>query len=485
METDSNIVIGRNYIDGKFVESLKEDMFDVVNPSSETLIGKFPLGTIEDAKSAIDSAYEAQKSWEKVQPVQRAKYMNIVAKKIRERREQLARIITEEEGKLLKYAQSEVDKTADYIDYMAEWARRIEGEIIPSDRPNENILLYWKPLGVVAGILPWNSPFFLFARKMAPAMIAGDTIVIKPSSETPINAYEFAKIIHDANVPKGVVNVITGKGSIVGNSIVTNDKVGLISVTGSTEAGSQIMAAAANNITKLSLELGGKAPAIVMNDADLENTVNWVKMSRIVNSGQVCNCAERIYVQEGIADKFTDRISKAMVELKVGDPIKDPSVDLGPLINHDAQKRVESMVSEAVSDGAKVRVGGKETKINGRGFFFQPTVISEVPNDSNIIRNEIFGPVLPITTFSTLEEVIEMANDSSYGLTSSIYTQNIDIAMKAANELKFGETYINRENGEEMQGFHSGWRKSGLGGDDGKHGLYEFLNSHVVYIKYK
>jgi lactaldehyde dehydrogenase/glycolaldehyde dehydrogenase len=440
---------------------------------------------VEDAKHAIDVAYEAQKSWEKLPPIQRAKYMRSIAQKIRERREHIARVITEEEGKLLKYAQAEVDKTADYIDYMAEWARRIEGEIIPSDRANENILLYWKPVGVVVGILPWNSPFFLFARKMDPAMIAGDTIVIKPSSETPINAYEFAKAIHDANIPKGVVNVITGKGSVVGNSLVTSDKIGLISVTGSTEAGSQIMRAAAKNITKLSLELGGKAPAIVMNDADLENTVNWVKMSRIVNSGQVCNCAERVYVQEDMADKFINKISKAMSDLKVGNPLKDLSVDMGPLISRDAQERVASMIEEAVSSGGKVRTGGKEIKIEGKGFFVQPTVISEVPQSSEIMQREIFGPVLPIATFSTLDEAIEMANDSSYGLTSSIYTQNVDTAMRAVNELKYGETYVNRENGEAMQGFHSGWRKSGLGGDDGKHGLYEFMNTHVVYVQYK
>ena len=344
MEKYKDIVIGQNYINGEFVESFNEDTFEVVNPSTEDIIGRFPLGSEEEVKHAIDVAYEAQKSWEKLPPIQRAKYMRAIAQKIREKREHLARVITEEEGKLLKYAQGEVDKTADYIDYMAEWARRLEGEIIPSDRSNENILLYWKPLGVVAGILPWNSPFFLFARKMAPSMIAGDTIVIKPSSETPINAYEFAKAIHDSNVPKGVVNVITGKGSVVGNSLVTSDKIGLISVTGSTEAGSQIMGSAAKNITKLSLELGGKAPAIVMNDADLEHTVNWVKMSRIVNSGQVCNCAERVYVQEGIADKFIDKISKAMSDLKIGNPLKDLSVDMGPLINRDAQKRVGSMV---------------------------------------------------------------------------------------------------------------------------------------------
>lgn len=281
------------------------------------------------------------------------------------------------------------------------------------------------------------------------------------------------------------MNVITGKGSVVGNSLVTSDKIGLISVTGSTEAGSQIMGSAAKNITKLSLELGGKAPAIVMNDADLENTVNWVKMSRIVNSGQVCNCAERVYVQEDMADKFINKISKAMSDLKVGNPLKDLSVDMGPLISRDAQERVASMIEEAVSSGGKVRTGGKEIKIEGKGFFVQPTVISEVPQSSEIMQREIFGPVLPIATFSTLDEAIEMANDSSYGLTSSIYTQNVDTAMRAVNELKYGETYVNRENGEAMQGFHSGWRKSGLGGDDGKHGLYEFMNTHVVYVQYK
>jgi lactaldehyde dehydrogenase/glycolaldehyde dehydrogenase len=470
------------FINGKFVDSSSEKKFNVINPSTEEVISECPEGTVEDTRKAIDAAYESQKKWAKLPAIERAKYLRKIADGIRKNAEMLATTIVEEQGKIRPLARVEVDFTADYIDYMAEWARRLEGEIIPSDRPNENIFLYRMPIGVVAGILPWNFPFFLIARKMAPALITGNTVVIKPSSDTPNNAFEFAKIVAHTDLPSGIFNLVSGKGSVVGNELASNPKIGMVSFTGSVETGSKIMELASKNITKVSLELGGKAPAIVMDDADIDLAVKAIKDSRVINTGQVCNCAERVYVHEKIADEFIEKMTKAMEETSYGDPLRE-EVDMGPLINANALKSVDGMVKHAVEQGAKMVIGGR-AEDRKKGFFYKPTVLVNCTQNMDIIHKEIFGPVLPIVKFKNLDEAIEMANDSEYGLTSSIYTQNIDVAMRAANEIKFGETYVNRENFEAMQGFHAGWRKSGIGGDDGKHGVEEFTNTHVIYLQY-
>jgi lactaldehyde dehydrogenase/glycolaldehyde dehydrogenase len=470
------------FINGKFVDSSSEKKFNVINPSTEEVISECPEGTVEDTRKAIDAAYESQKKWAKLPAIERAKYLRKIADGIRKNAEMLATTIVEEQGKIRPLARIEVDFTADYIDYMAEWARRLEGEIIPSDRPNENIFLYRMPIGVVSGILPWNFPFFLIARKMAPALITGNTVVIKPSSDTPNNAFEFAKIVAHTDLPSGIFNLVSGKGSVVGNELASNPKVGMVSFTGSVETGSKIMELASKNITKVSLELGGKAPAIVMDDADIDLAVKAIKDSRVINTGQVCNCAERVYVHEKIADEFIEKMTKAMEETSYGDPLRE-EVDMGPLINANALKSVDGMVKHAVEQGAKMVIGGR-AEDRKKGFFYKPTVLVNCTQNMDIVHNEIFGPVLPVVKFKNLDEAIEMANDSEYGLTSSIYTQNIDVAMRAANEIKFGETYVNRENFEAMQGFHAGWRKSGIGGDDGKHGIEEFTNTHVVYLQY-
>ena len=468
------------YINGEFVES--SETISVINPSDKKIVSYIPKGTQKDVDAAVDAADAAQDSWGKLPAIERAGYLRKIAQKIRDNADMLAHTITQEQGKVLGLAQVEVNFTADYMDYMAEWARRYEGEIIQSDRPNENIFLFKLPIGVAAGILPWNFPFFLIARKLAPAFVTGNTIVIKPSSDTPNNAFEFAKLVDEVGLPKGVFNLISGQGSVVGNSLASNKKVGIISFTGSVPAGVKIMEAAAKNVTKVSLELGGKAPAIVMGDADIDLAVEAIKNSRVINNGQVCNCAERVYVHSSIAKEFIDKMTKAMAATTYGNPLEE-EVDMGPLINEAAITNVQRLVDSAVKKGATITTGGKRASRED-GFYYEPSVLINVKQDMEIIQEEIFGPVLPIMTFETLDEAIALANDSEFGLTSSIYTQNIDVAMRACKEIKFGETYINRENFEAMQGFHAGWRKSGIGGADGKHGLEEFLQTKVVYLQY-
>ncbi len=468
------------YINGKFVESRSGKWIDVLNPSTEEVISRQPEGTIEDVNEALDAAKVAQPAWAALPAIQRAAYLNKIATGIRNRREEFIDIIMREQGKTLTWATVEVDVTADYFDYMATFARHIEGEIIPSDRPGEIIMLNKRPIGVVAGILPWNFPFFLIARKAGAALIAGCTIVIKPSQITPENCTEFAKILDEVALPAGVINIVTGKGSVIGNEMAGSAKVDIVSVTGSVGAGEQIMRAASKNITKVSLELGGKAPAIVFPDADLEATAQWVIDSRIGNNGQICNNAERLYVHKSIKEEFTQLLLKKFEAVKVGDPCQDHSVDMGPLVEQRALESVEAKVAKAISQGAKVLCGGH--RVGEKGYFYAATLLDNCTQDMDIIHEETFGPVLPIVEFEDTDQVIAWANDVEYGLASSVFTKDIDTAAKVTRGLQFGETYINREHFEAMQGFHAGVKKSGIGGADGKHGVEEYLSTHVTYL---
>ncbi|WP_455814847.1 aldehyde dehydrogenase [Pseudomonas graminis] len=471
------------YINGEFVENRADRWIEVINPATEAVLSRIPEGSAEDAQRAIDAAAAAQPAWEALPAIERGNWLQKIAQGVRQRAAELAATIVAEGGKTQELAETEVFFTADYLDYMAGWARRYEGEIVQSDRPQENILVFKKAIGVTTGILPWNFPFFLIARKAAPALLTGNTIVIKPSELTPNNAIIFAQIVDEIGLPAGVFNLVTGYGPVVGHELAANPKVGLVSLTGSVGAGIATMQAAAKNITKVSLELGGKAPAIIMNDADLDLAVKAIVASRMINTGQVCNCAERLYVQDGVYDEVVERLTAAFKQVTFGDPASQKGLDMGPLITAAALQRVEQKVADAVTAGAKVVTGGR--RAGSTGFFFEPTLLTQVTQKMNIMQEETFGPVLPVMKFSTLDEVIALANDSEYGLTSSIFTQNINTAMLALKQLKFGETYINREHFEAMQGFHAGWRKSGIGGADGRHGLEEYLQTHVAYLQYQ
>jgi lactaldehyde dehydrogenase/glycolaldehyde dehydrogenase len=472
----------QNFVNGKFVPSSGRDRIEVLNPASGKSICTVPDSTAADVEAAVSAAETAQRDWARRPAIERAKVLRAIASKIRDRVEDIARVITEEQGKVLPLARIEASFTAEYFEYMAEWARRIEGEILESDRAGETIFLFRQPIGVIGGILPWNFPFFLIARKAAPALVTGNTIVIKPSEETPHNAVKFCELLDGTGLPAGVINIVHGRGATAGKALASSSKIGMITFTGSVETGSAIMSAAAPNITKVNLELGGKAPAIVMGDGDVDLAVKAIKASRVINSGQVCNCAERVYVQKKVADEFLDKITAAMKSTTFGDPLVDDTVDYGPLINEAGYQKVHRLVESAVAAGASVVTGGSRAESRS-GYYYQPTVVSGCRQDMDIIRREVFGPVVPIITFNDLDEAINFANDSDYGLTSSIYTRDLNVALRACQEIRFGETYINRENFEAMQGFHAGWRKSGIGGADGKHGLYEFTQTHVVYMQ--
>jgi len=473
------------FINGKFVKSTSTDVIKVINPNTEELLATIPKGSVEDANLALDAAQNAQPKWKALTAIERASYLHKMADVIRENRVFLAKTLAEEQAKVIGLAQVEIDVTAEYFDYNAGWARRIEGEIIQSDRHKEHIFLHKAPIGVAVGICPWNFPFFVMARKIAPSIITGNTCVVKPSSIAPITIMEFAKLINKTGVPEGVVNFVCGSGSIVGNALAKSPVAGIISLTGSVDAGQRIISATAKNITKVSLELGGKAPAIVCADANLDLAVNAVFTSRVIYSGQVCNCAERAYVEDSIYDEFMEKMADKMANAKVREVFSEDDPDMSSLVSRAQIDKVEAMVEFAKKEGAEVVVGGKRMEEFSKGFFYQPTLLTNCRQEMQVIQEEVFGPVLPVIKFSSLEEAIALANDSQYGLTSSVFSEDFNKVMHVSNELQYGETYINREHFEAIQGFHAGWKKSGIGGADGKHGMEEYLQTKVIYAQYR
>ena len=471
------------YINGQFVESSSGNYIDVLNPSTEEVCSRQPEGTVEDVVTALDAARAAQKAWAKVPAIERASYLKKFADGIRKREQEFIDIIIKEQGKTRSWATTEVQVTAEYFDYMASFARHIEGEIIQSDNRGESIFLSKQPIGVVAGILPWNFPFFLIARKAGAALMAGCAIVIKPAQLTPENCTVFAEIVHESGLPAGLFNVITGRGSVVGHALASSPKIDCVSVTGSVGAGESIMRAAAQNITKVSLELGGKAPVIVFPDADLELAAQAILDSRIGNNGQICNNAERLYVHKDVKAELTKLLVEKFKAVKVGNPALDPNVDMGPLVEKKALESVEAKVLNAVEQGANILCGGY--RVGEKGYFYAATLLDNCRQDMDIIHEETFGPVLPIVEFENIDQVLEWANDCEYGLASSVFTNDINTATRCCRELEFGETYVNRFHFEGMQGFHAGMKKSGIGGADGKHGVEEYLVTHVTYLATK
>ncbi|KAA6322872.1 Lactaldehyde dehydrogenase [termite gut metagenome] len=473
----------QQFINGSLTDSHSSDWIEVEDPYTGKIISRVPKGDDADAYAALEAAKKSQTAWAAQPAAQRAGYLRQMAALIRANRLELAKTLASEQAKVLPLAQVEIDLTADYFEYYAGWARIYEGEIIQSDRLNENIFLFRKPIGVVVGICPWNFPFFVMARKVAPALLTGCTIVLKPSSLTPNTTFEFAKLVATLGLPKGVVNFVSGSGKTLGNTLVKSPLTDMVTLTGSVEAGVEIIKATADNVTKVSLELGGKAPAIVFEDADLDIAVKGIVDSRVIYSGQVCNCAERAYVHKNVYDRFIDKFTKAMQAVTYGDPFASPAPSMSSQIDRTQQEKIDALVVRAKAAGAEALTGGKKADTS-TGYFYEPTVLVNCRQDMEIVQKEVFGPVIPILPFSEYEEAIALANDCEYGLTSSVFTTNINTTLQAIKDLKFGETYVNREHFEGMQGFHAGWRKSGIGGADGKHGLMEYLQSQVAYIQF-
>lgn len=471
-------------IDGEYVSHKENKTVQVTNPATNEVIGEVPSLEKVDVDYAISSAQKAFPKWKKTPASERARLVKQLLRLMQEESSLnvIGKAITLEMGKSYSSAKSEVFYAAELGEYQTEWARRIEGDVVESDNTNEKILSIREPLGVIGIIVPWNFPIYVLIRKMVPALIAGNTVVIKPSIKSPLSALELSRLIADTDIPKGVINIVTGEDSIVGEALTSSERINMITFTGSTAVGKRIMEKCAQNMIKVSLELGGKAPAVVMEDADIELAVQAVTGGRLANSGQVCNNTERVYVQKSIKEKFVSSLLEAFSNVEYGDGFINPEIGVTCLVSPNDAKRVHALVEEAVSEGATVLCGGK--LVSGTSSFYPPTLLDNCTQKMNIIHEEVFGPVLPIVEFETLEEVIELVNDSDYGLTSNVYSNNYRHVMELTSNIESGEIYVNRQQGEAYQGYHSGWKKSGIGGDDGKHGFYEFTQIKTVYLKY-
>jgi lactaldehyde dehydrogenase/glycolaldehyde dehydrogenase len=473
------------YINGAWEDSLTGQTADVLNPSTEEVLGTVQNGNEEDAEKALQAAQAASKTWAATPARKRAELLYAFTAEIRANRDRLADLLCREQGKLFKVAQFEVDVVCSFIEYACEWARHFEGDIVQSDNPDEHIWIHKIPRGVVVGITAWNFPLALAGRKIGPALVAGNTMVLKPTTETPLATLELGPLAKKAGIPDGVLNIVTGPGRVLGSALVKNPITKMISMTGSTPAGQQIFRDAAENMAHVQLELGGKAPCIVFEDADMDAAVEGALHSRFDNCGQVCTCNERMYVQDTVYDAFMKKFMARVRELKVGDPF-DPETDIGPKVNASEQKHMEELVELSIKEGATVAFGGKkpEGPQFEKGYWFEPTILTDVKQGMTIVHEESFGPILPVIKFSTFDEVIGYANDCEYGLAAMVFTKDMNKIMKLNAELEFGEIYVNRGHGEQHQGFHNGYKLSGSGGEDGKYGFEQYLEKKTFYVKF-
>jgi len=474
----------RNYIGGAWVESTLKEWIEVENPATGQVIASVPRGNADDADRAVTAAYQAQPAWEALPPASRGQLLKDLARVILENRERLARMVIAEQGKPLQEARGEIEGAALYLTYAAEEARRITGDIIPSDNPDEQIWIQKVAHGVVIALTAWNYPAGLMCRKIGPALIAGNTVVVKSHEGTPTTALEIAQLADQVGFPAGVINMVSGTGEGVGRALVTHPLSRLITLTGSVRAGKDIFRRAADDLKILRLELGGKAPFIVAEDADIGAAVRAAVLSRFENCGQVCICNERMYIHEKIADEFNERFVAAVKQLKVGDPTT--LVDIGPKFSRPELEKVERMVETAKAAGAEVLTGGRRLTEGefSRGHWYDPTVLKVTDNSMQIMQDEVFGPVVPVMTVTDFDEGLKLANESRYGLSAYVFTKDMRRMMRLIRELKFGEIYVNKQGGDVVQAHHAGLRDSGIGGEDGKYGLDAYFQKKTIYVNY-
>lgn len=470
------------FINNEFIESNSNETMDVINPATGEKIDTITFATKDEVNQAIEKSKQAQLEWEKIPQPTRAEHVKLLIPLFEQNKDELAQLYVKEQGKTLAEAQGEIDKSIQFIDYMTSLSMSNKGEVLQNSVENETIQLTKKPIGVTAGIVPWNAPILVLLRKVIPAIVTGCSVVIKPSEETTLLTLRLAQLFKASTIPAGLVQIVPGTGETVGTQLAQHKDIQLISLTGSMRAGKAVFENAASTVKKVNLELGGNAPVIVTPNANIDKAVDYIVTARIKNEGQVCTCPERIFVHEDIHDTFVDKVTEKMKSLTVGDPLDDKT-DFGAIINKTQLNSIDDKVQEAVQNGAKLVIGGH--KLDRPGYFYAPTVLDHVKQTDAVFKEEIFGPVLAITTYHNFEQVIDDANDTNAGLSSYIFSNDLSEVMTATERLKFGEVYANCEAEEVVNGYHAGWRESGLGGADGIHGFEEYYNTTVSYIRYQ
>jgi succinate-semialdehyde dehydrogenase/glutarate-semialdehyde dehydrogenase len=456
---------------GKFV--------DVFNPSTEELVGRVPIASPEEIDLAVKTAQDAFKVWRETPAAERAAMMMKFIQAVRNNIDEIARILTMEQGKPLWQAKGEINGFCAVIEYYAQEARRITGMVLQSDMRDKFVYVLRHPMGVIAAIPPWNDPLHLLSRMIGPAMAAGCTVVAKPSSDTPLSAIKVAQVVLEAGFPAGVFNVITGPGGSVGDTLLRHPLVRKVAITGSVEGGKQVMKAAADDIKRVTLELGGQCPCIVWNDADLEKTADAITFQAFRSAGQVCNRVNRVYVHEDVYEDLLNRVATLAARVVAGDGFKD-GIDIGPLVNDRQLKWVHSQVEDAVAKGSRLMCGGK--RLTEKGYFYAPTVLGDCNHEMQVMREETFGPVLAFMKITDdFDQAIEYANDTIFGLSSYFFSNDMRRCYLAAQRLEAGSIWINDIHGSFVQAPYGGMKASGIGREQGSMAIDDYLEWKTVY----
>jgi succinate-semialdehyde dehydrogenase/glutarate-semialdehyde dehydrogenase len=468
------------FIGGKWVDARSGRRISVIDPSTEAVIAAVPDAAAEDALSAVDAAAAAAEGWRKTPPRKRSEILRRCYELMVDRAEMLAMLISLENGKALRDARGEVAYAAEFFRWNAEEAVRIVGDFSIAPSGGNHIVVGYEPIGICVLITPWNFPAAMATRKIAPALAAGCTVILKPASETPLTAYALATIYQEAGVPDGVVNVITtSTPGPVTNAMLNDPRVRKLSFTGSTAVGRTLLAEASKTVLSCSMELGGNAPLIVFDDADLDTAIEGAMVAKMRNAGEACTAANRLYVQAGIYSRFVEAFTKRMQGLSVG-PGTNAETECGPMISAGAVAKIDGLVKDAVGRGAKVLCGGE--KLGIEGFFYPPTVLTDVPDDAEMAHEEIFGPVAPITKFNTEDEVVAKANNTEYGLAAYVFTRDTGRGLKVSRRLEAGMVALNRGLVSDPAAPFGGVKQSGLGREGGSHGVLEFMEPQYVAV---
>ena len=466
------------YIDGNWVPSQSAQRFDVINPATEDVIASVASANIFDADLALNAASTAMQEWAARSPRDRSEVLRKAWELMTARLPEFARLITLENGKANADAMGEATYAAEFFRWFAEEAVRVDGLISHAPASGARIIVQHKPAGIAVLVTPWNYPAAMGTRKIAPALAAGCAVIIKPASETPLTMLALMPLLEEAGVPKGVVNVLPSRNTgVLVDHMLHDPRVRVVSFTGSTEVGRKLLHSAADQVLKPAMELGGNAPAIVFEDANLDVAVEGVILAKMRNLGEACTAANRIYVHSSIAPAFTEKFTSAMAELKIGNGL-EAGIDVGPLVNSDTRNKVDAFVQDAVAKGAKVELGG--VLPTGKGFFYPPTVLSGVPETADCVGDEIFGPVAALQVFNDQEDVIRRANDTEYGLVAYVFSEDMKRALQVCERLDYGMVGLNRGLVSDPAAPFGGTKQSGLGREGGHEGMHEFMETQYI-----